>query len=308
MNNNPNENLNQMQGGISNNSFKQPNTSDEQTTISQPQIVTSTTVGDLQSVTPQPVNASTQAVNESVENKASNTISEQRVNLVEKPVIQAVVPNKEVRVETVVDEPKEEKIEVLEEVKNSTDSSVVSETKYGGKIFFLIILFGGLFAMIFFLPEISNYIETQKYLETHVEEKITTGTLKCEYEDSTETLDYTYSLDFAFTDSKLTKLTYLLEIRGDANLDEEELGKYKSECDQISLNVEKLNGITISCSLANGLYKQKQTLSYSSINVDDAMTAYTEAGGIYPDYENGESIDDIEKNMNASGYTCERIS
>ena len=129
----------------------------------------------------------------------------------------------------------------------------------------------------------------------------------CEYEDSTDTLDYNYSLKFDFSDNKLDELEYLLEIRGDANLDEAELEKRKTECDQLMNNVETIKGVSVTCSLSNGLYKQKQTLVYSSINQDAAITAYTEAGGIYPDYEKGDNMDDIEKNMNASGYTCERI-
>ena len=34
--------------------------------------------------------------------------------------------------------------------------------------------------------------------------------------------------------------------------------------------------------------------------------AYAEAGGELVEFENEENIDIIEKNMKASGYTCER--
>ena len=80
-------------------------------------------------------------------------------------------------------------------------------------------------------------------------------------------------------------MEYLLEIRGDANLDESELEERKKVCDQLMSSVETIKGVSVTCSLSNGLYKQKQTLVYSSINQEAATTAYTEAGGIYPDYE-----------------------
>lgn len=295
MNNNPNDNLNQAWSDVNN------LTSQTNMVSGQPAQGSSQGVNNVsERVQTQPV----------VQEQQTVPIVEQRVNLVQKPTIQGIIPNKEVSTVVAPVAQQEEKIEVLEDVSsnaNSASNLPQDNGKYGLKAFFLVVLFGGLLAVVFYLPEISSYIETKKYLQTHVEEKITTGTLKCKYEDSTETLDYNYSLDFSFTDSKLNKLSYLLEIKGDANLDEEELNQHKAECEQISVNVENLNGISISCSLSNGLYKQKQILNYASIDVDAAMSAYTEAGGIYPDYENGESIDDIEKNMNASGYTCERI-
>ena len=313
MNNNTNENLNQTQTNTNANnlSVSTSNVGNDQSIQAVSQDVTSV-MGNVQTQPDQVTSKEPVSVNENVQIQSSNQeqqaqpVIEQRVNLVQKPVMHGVVPNKEVT----PSESQEKNVEVLDEVTNSSNNvnnSSKNDGNYGFKAFFLIVLFGGLLAVVFYLPEISNYIETKKYLQTHVDEKITTGILKCKYEDSSETLDYNYALDFYFTDNKLNKLSYLLEIRGDANLDEGSLKEYKAECDQISKNVEKLNGITISCALSNGLYKQKQTLNYASIDVEAVMSAYTEAGGIYPDYENGENVDDIEKNMNASGYTCERI-
>lgn len=240
-------------------------------------------------------------------------LQQQRVQLVnDKPAIQAVVPNNNVTVKPVASEiPNEEKVEVLEdepqEVVNA--GGEVSVNNKGGKLrtFFLILLFGGLLAMVIFLPDISRYIQTQKYLKTEAEQVITTGTLKCEFENSSEDLDYNYSLDFAFADSKLTRLTYLTEIRGDINLDAEKLDSLKNECDQLALNAEQLSGVSVSCGINGSVLTKKQTLNYAAIDVNEAISAYMEAGGVYPDYENGQSIDDIEKEMNASGYSCERI-
>ena len=51
---------------------------------------------------------------------------------------------------------------------------------------------------------------------------------------------------------------------------------------------------------------ETQTLNYNTLNVEKVTSAYIEAGGVYPEFKKGQDIDGIEKNMNASGYTCER--
>ena len=295
MNNNPNENLEQTQNNTVENVNSQVNSNAVNTVTAN---VSST--GTEGAVNPSNGNPSV------VDNTA---LAEQRVNLVNnKPTIKSIVPNNPVS-----NVKQEEKVEELTPaVENVTSESISTENvsddpKRAGKNFFLILLFGILFGVVFFLPDISKYVETQKYMKTHVEEKITEGVLKCKYEDSTDTLDYNYLLKFSFSNNRLDELEYLLEIRGDATEDADVLNERKMECDQISSGVESLKGISVSCSLSNGLYKQKQIIDYASVNKDTAMSAYTEAGGIYPDYENAENIDDIERNMNASGYTCERI-
>ena len=235
----------------------------------------------------------------------------QRVNVVnDKPSIQAMVPNSGVNVNSVS--------KAIEEDKKTEDNSMLPPMKEvninpgkskEGKFqsFMLILLFGGLFLMVIFLPQISEFIELKKYENSQVQEVITTGTLKCGLDDSTDKFDLTYSLDFVFNDSKLTRLTYVLETRGDAKIDEVELDSLKSKCDSLAVSSKQLSGVSVSCSLEAGLVTQKQVFNYASIDIDEAMTAYVEAGGNYPDYKNNQNINDIEKSMNASGFTCERI-
>lgn len=194
-------------------------------------------------------------------------------------------------------------------IKNITDDSSNSSQKGGFfRTFFLFVLFGGLFTMIIYLPDITNYIETQKYLRNNpVEEKITSGILKCSSENATETLDYKQDLEFSFTDNELTKLVYITKTRGSVGLDDSELDSLKFECDQLVSYADKLSGINVSCELLDGVLTRTQKFDYQVIVVDEAITAYIEAGGSYPDYENMENIDNIERDMNASGYTCERV-
>ena len=244
-----------------------------------------------------------------VEKKGPVAPQQDRVQLInDKPKLHAIMGSDGKAIPT--EEKKEVQTEVLENAGTGSQQNEPAPEPKGSKLrtFFLIVLFGGLFVMIIFLPDISSYIETQKYLRNQpVEEKITTGTLNCTLESSTTELDYSQTLDFSFANSSLTRLTYVTETRGDISLDEETLDTLKAECDELATYAEELDGITVSCQLLSGILTRKQTFNYSSIVVDKAMTAYVEAGGAYPDYENGESIDDIEKDMTAAGYTCERI-
>ncbi len=261
--------------------------------------------------------ASTTSLNTTnhVQSAAPTPMSQQHVQLVnDKPAIQAIMPMSGTPTPPVASgasvTPTATVAPVAGNAGSGTSQTESGQTKKkGGKLqtFFLIVLFGGLLVMIIFLPDISNYIETQRYLKTHVEEKITTGTLKCTLEKSSIEMDYVYDLAFAFNKSRLNELTYLLKIKGDMNLDSEKLDSLAGECNQLSTNAKSLDGISVACSYEFGVVTQKQMFNYSAIDEEAAISAYIEAGGIYPDYENNESIDEIEKKMNASGYTCERV-
>ena len=176
-----------------------------------------------------------------------------------------------------------------------------------GATFGIIALFVGLLVMVIFLPDIQEYIENQKYLRNQPkEEKITTGTLNCTLEDSSETLDYDYTFNFSFSNNKLNRLKSITEIRGDVSLDEAELDKLKTECDLLSTVVEDLSGVEVTCKLENGRLRKTQVFNFSSIVVDDAITAFIEAGGNYPFYRNGDDMDKIEKELLGANYSCKR--
>ena len=203
-----------------------------------------------------------------------------------------------------------EHTEVLEPVTDDKKPEEVVDNSgpSKGRVFGLIIMFVGLLAVVIFLPDIKAYIDTQEYLRNQPPvEEITTGTLECTMDDSSENLDYTYTFSFSFTDKKLTRLNSKAEIRGDVSLDEAELDKLKAECDLLNVIVEDLSGVSVSCKLANGLFTKSQTFNFSTIVVDDAITAYIEAGGQYPNYRNGDDIDSIEKDLLSANYSCKRV-
>lgn len=176
------------------------------------------------------------------------------------------------------------------------------------KYIFTIILFIILGGTVIFMPEINDYIKRMEFERNNsTQEKIMTGFLKCEYSRSSENLDMNFSYKFSFDDNKFKKLTFISETRGDANLDAQELESLNNECLTLKTVTEEIKGIAVDCNFSTDTVTKTQVLDYSEIDVQAAYSAYSEAGGVYPDYNYLEDMDKIEKNMKAAGYTCERI-
>ena len=177
------------------------------------------------------------------------------------------------------------------------------------KYYMTAFLFIALILMVIFLPDISSFVSNY-FAEKRAQEvpALTTGTLTCTLNTSDDRYDYYYQADFNFRDSQLYRLTYNTTIKGDQNLDAVELAEMEASCNLLKSQTANLDGITVSCSLSNGVVENEQVLSYENIDVELLTTAYLEAGGTYPNYRYQQNIDDIEKDMNASNYTCERHS
>ena len=64
--------------------------------------------------------------------------------------------------------------------------------------------------------------------------------------------------------------------------------------------------VTVSCSSKKGEVSNKQIIDYEKIDKNKVTSAYTEAGGVYPEFNKGQNIDEIESKMTSSGYKCSR--
>lgn len=216
----------------------------------------------------------------------------------------------EVQTEPVIEAPVETQVEgvdgtvQLNEVEIKVEDNQVSNVK----LFFTFLLMLVLGGTILFMPEISEFMRQRKEEEQNMlQPKITTGSLKCEHERNSDNFDLKFEYNFMFTDNKFKKLYYTSETRGDMNLDEKELEQLNSECLLLKDTTATLAGIEVSCKLLGGTLTKTQTLDYAKIDVEQALSAYSEAGGIYPEYKYLQDMDGIEKNMKAAGYTCTRI-
>ena len=168
-----------------------------------------------------------------------------------------------------------------------------------------VFLFLGFFAMVYFLPEISTMISNYQK-SRQPKEVITDGVSTCKLSRTSENLDINTVAKFSIINSKLYKLEYITTTIGDKVEDEEELKKLKENCENLKLKVGELNGVTISCSLNNGINTTKQKLDFEKVNFEEVSTAYVESGGVYPEFKKNDNIDKIESKMRTSGYECIR--
>ena len=183
------------------------------------------------------------------------------------------------------------------------EAKPVSKFKYALMIVFFIFMF----ALVFFLPDITNYINIKKDLKAQENAPaITTGILTCRLDRTTYIFNISYTAQFSFTDSKLNKLSYVTSTEGDAIVDSDQLDSLLSKCKLLQNEVDSLAGVKVSCNQSEGTVVETQDFTYSLINKESINSAYIEAGGVYPEFENEQNIDVIEKNMSASGYKCER--
>lgn len=188
--------------------------------------------------------------------------------------------------------------------KESYQPAPVSKFKRFMSIFVIIVLF----AIVFFLPDINNYIAEIRNPSNKIDNTpITTGILKCNLDKVDDKYNLSYSYDFDFTNSKLDRLSYVQATTGDELVDRDELNQRLASCTKLKNMTSGLSGVKIVCSLSGGVLTEQQTINYKTLNHEQVTTAYIEAGGIFPEFATDTNIDMIERNMKASGYTCERV-
>ena len=175
------------------------------------------------------------------------------------------------------------------------------------KIVVLLFFFALIIAFIIFLPQISSYIRNYSSGTSYQKEEeiITTGKLICTMDTNTTYLDKEYEFDFSFTDSKLKRTKYIVYTRGDSTT-EALLDETAEKCKTLKEETKELDGVTIKCDYSDGKLTETQIFELEAVDTEKLNAAFTEAGGILPSYKYDQDIDDIETNMKASGYTCER--
>ena len=315
MNNNvnPNENLNQnnnlTQGStnsvptdVNNNSVQSNNVVENVAVNNNPGVVqnvtgTNTSVGVSANATSTTTNDSNTEQLESTDNIKK---SEEKFSLFKQQDDKKVTP-------VIMSKKMSDKLEAerrkQREENEKYEAKPVSKFKYASMIIFFIFMF----ALVFFLPDITNYINIKKDLKAQENAPaITTGLLTCRLDRTTDIFNISYTAQFSFTDSKLNKLSYVTSTEGDAIVDSDQLDSLLSKCKLLQNEVDSLAGVKVSCNQSEGTVVETQDFTYSLINKESINSAYIEAGGVYPEFENEQNIDVIEKNMSASGYKCER--
>ena len=102
----------------------------------------------------------------------------------------------------------------------------------------------------------------------------------------------------------MKSLEYKYSIIPKEDNDIKQLQTYNDKCKLLKNVVNNLSGISISCKLEEDKFSEVQLLNYLSIQEDEINSTYLEAGGIYPNFHKDQSIYDVERIMNQSGYKC----
>lgn len=168
----------------------------------------------------------------------------------------------------------------------------------------LIIFFILLIGFVFFLPNIKSTLTA--FLNRNEMKNITSGDLRCSLSKTTEKFNIDYNQNFKFKDNKIYSYTYLVQTKGTKN-DEDELTKIYNSCDKLSSLVGNFNQINISCEYFNNQVLEKQKFNLENMDNETLKAAYSELGGQTPEFEEGDNIEEVQKEVQAAGYTCKKI-
>mgnify|MGYP000174793736 CR=1 FL=1 len=177
---------------------------------------------------------------------------------------------------------------------------------FGRFILFLFIIF--LFAFVYYLPEISQYIEDYKKAKSGIEDgSMKSGTMTCTLtKDNKDNLSTIYETTFTYTKNKLKKTEQVTSYKlkddatSTATLDESE-----NECQELKSALTGVSGIDVSCSKTAVLQKTTQVIDYTKFNVDKVTTNIAEYKGFYPEFQLDQSVAGIRKNLEDAGYSCQ---
>lgn len=189
-----------------------------------------------------------------------------------------------------------------------TNEVVVKEKGgfFGRFILFLFIMF--LFAFVYYLPQISEYVENYKKEKSGVEDgSMRSGTMTCTFtKDNKDNLSTIYETTFSYTKNKLKKTEQITsyKLKDDATstttLDDSE-----KECENLKGALTDVDGVDISCAKTAVLQKTTQIIDYTKFDLNNFTTNIAEYQGFYPEYQLDQSIAAIKKNLEEAGYSCQ---
>ena len=164
-----------------------------------------------------------------------------------------------------------------------------------------------LFAFVFFLPNITDFVTDYMNKKTGVNE-LKSGTMSCTFKNSTDNLDYTYDLSFKYEKNRLKSSRMTTTNRlADTATDNSILTERENSCEFLKTVLDENDiGMTADCSVSAAVQVTTQNINYEKLDMDFITNNITEFEGFYPEYELNQSVTTIEQELENSGYTCER--
>ena len=199
---------------------------------------------------------------------------------------------------------------------NNTDNKVptsvqIEENTTGkqkkGHPVFLVLLMIFLFAFVFFLPDITNFITDYMNKSTGANE-LKSGTMTCTFSNSTENINYNYDFSFKYEKNRLKSSRMTTTSRlADTATDNSILTEKNNSCEFLKTVLDENDiGMTADCSVSAAVQVTTQNIDYEKLDMDFITDNITEFEGFYPEYELNQSVTTIEQELENSGYTCER--
>ena len=179
--------------------------------------------------------------------------------------------------------------------------------KKKGHPVFLVLLMLFLFAFVFFLPEITDFV-TNYMNEKNGTNELKSGTMECTYSNSTDSVNYNYDLTFKYEKNRLKSSTMVTTSRlSDTATDNSILTERDNSCQFLKTVLDENDiGMSASCSVSAAVQVTTQEIDYKNLDMDFITDNITEFEGFYPEYELNQSVTTIENELENSGYTCER--
>lgn len=220
---------------------------------------------------------------------------------------QVVVPNVEKEVKEVKSNSNESNGNDDKKVPTSPDLEKTTGEKKKGHPVFLVLLIIFLFAFVFFLPEISQFITDYRNEKMGINQ-LKSGRMTCTMNNETNNINYTYQLEFNYNKNKLkestaTTISRLSDNANDASI----LTERQDSCLLLKEVLDENEiGMSASCDVSAAMQRTVQEIDYRELDLDFISTNIAEFEGFYPEYELDESVTSIENDLENSGYTCER--
>ena len=173
---------------------------------------------------------------------------------------------------------------------------------------FLVLLMIFLFAFVFFLPDITEFITDYMNKSTGVNE-LKSGNMTCSYSNNTENINYKYEFIFKYEKNRLKSSRMTTTSRlADTATDNSILTEKNNSCKFLKTVLDENDiGMTADCSVSAAVQITTQNIDYEKLDMNFITTNITEFEGFYPEYELNQSVTTIENELENSGYTCERI-
>ena len=189
----------------------------------------------------------------------------------------------------------------------SSNDNLKNNKKKSGHPIFLVILIIFLFAFVFFLPQITDFITDYKNKKSGAND-LKSGTMVCKMTLNATNINYEYSLTFKYKENKLESSSAVTTSRlADNATDNSILNSKQEDCLALKKVVDEHNiGMNTSCEVTAVMQRTTQDIDYNTLDLDFITANIAEFGGFYPEYELDQSARAIEKELTNSGYTCQK--